>query len=210
LLCLFQVKTCFSNVICGGLCYVQWVEVRGHCLLCWCLWNYWPSLFKLSIHHPVYFLFAMFWCCSNFPHYSDYISIWTILLFYCENSQIQFKNISNIWSESDSLTSKREGKFGFVCLFVFVCVKIVMNFEMSEKYVVIQGANNSRIFLLRGARPQSPHLDLHIACLSNKKILPWQWKTCLSTKSSFPSFKVILLCTLGSLPKKIVLLYVIG
>jgi hypothetical protein len=40
--------------------------------------------------------------------------------------------------------SKREGTFGFVCLFVFVCVKIVMNFEMFEKYVVIQGANNGQ------------------------------------------------------------------
>ena len=31
--------------------YVQWVEMRGGCSLCWYWWNYWPSLYK--------FLFTM-------------------------------------------------------------------------------------------------------------------------------------------------------
>ena len=27
---------------------MQWVKVRGSCLICWYWWNSWPSLFKLS------------------------------------------------------------------------------------------------------------------------------------------------------------------
>ena len=53
---LFQANTWISIEICRGLFtfYVQWVEVRGDCSLCWYWWNYWPSLFKLS-------LFCWYW-----------------------------------------------------------------------------------------------------------------------------------------------------
>jgi len=50
-LCLYQTRTWISNVICRGLCYVQWFEVRGYCLFCWYWWNCWPSLVKLSFHN---------------------------------------------------------------------------------------------------------------------------------------------------------------
>jgi hypothetical protein len=50
-LCLFQARICMSNVICLGLFYVQWFEVRGGCTFCWYWWNCWPSLFKHSFHN---------------------------------------------------------------------------------------------------------------------------------------------------------------
>ena len=50
-LCLLEAKTWISNVICCGLCYVQWFEVRGHCLFCWYWWNCWSSLSKCSFYY---------------------------------------------------------------------------------------------------------------------------------------------------------------
>ena len=35
--------------------YVQWVEVRSDCLFCWCWWNCWPKLFKVSFHNSILF-----------------------------------------------------------------------------------------------------------------------------------------------------------
>ena len=51
-----KIKIWISIDICRGIFtfYVQWVEVRGDCSLCWYWWNYWPSQFKLS-------LFCWYW-----------------------------------------------------------------------------------------------------------------------------------------------------
>jgi hypothetical protein len=38
---------CLSFLVC-----VQWVKVRGDCLICWYWWNWWPLLFKLSQRWP--------------------------------------------------------------------------------------------------------------------------------------------------------------
>ena len=43
-LCLSKVRTWIPNIICHGLIYVQWFEVRSDCSFCW------PSLFKVSLH----------------------------------------------------------------------------------------------------------------------------------------------------------------
>jgi len=50
--CLSLVRTWISNIIhvCLGLFYLQCVEIRDDCSFCWCWWNCWPSLFKLSFH----------------------------------------------------------------------------------------------------------------------------------------------------------------
>ena len=41
---LSQACTFVSNVICRGLLFVQWFEMRGGCsFLCWYWWNWWPS-----------------------------------------------------------------------------------------------------------------------------------------------------------------------
>ena len=42
--CLSEASTWIPNIICHGLLYVQWFEVRGDCSFCW------PSLFKVSLH----------------------------------------------------------------------------------------------------------------------------------------------------------------
>jgi hypothetical protein len=59
--CLVQAKTCISNVICHGLIYVQWFEVRDNCSFCWYWWNCWPSLFKLFLiiwqHSLIFFCY---------------------------------------------------------------------------------------------------------------------------------------------------------
>jgi len=49
-LCLSQCRTWISNVIYRGLCYVQWVEVRGDCSFCWYWWTCWQSLSTLYFH----------------------------------------------------------------------------------------------------------------------------------------------------------------
>jgi hypothetical protein len=53
---LSQVKTWISNVICRGLFYDQWIELRGGCPFCCYWWNYWLSLFKLSFHKSTWTL----------------------------------------------------------------------------------------------------------------------------------------------------------
>ena len=46
-----KVRTWISNVLCRGLFCVQWVKITGDCSLCRYWWNWWPSLFKLSIQN---------------------------------------------------------------------------------------------------------------------------------------------------------------
>ena len=53
---LSQVKTWISNVICRGLFYDQWIELRGGCPFCCYWWNYWLSLFKHSLHKSTWTL----------------------------------------------------------------------------------------------------------------------------------------------------------
>jgi hypothetical protein len=53
---LSQAKTWISNVICRGLLYDQWIELRGGCPFCCYWWNYWLSLFKLSFHKSTWTL----------------------------------------------------------------------------------------------------------------------------------------------------------
>ena len=40
--------------LCGLLCSVSSVKMRGDCSFCWYWWNRWPSLFKLSFHKKLY------------------------------------------------------------------------------------------------------------------------------------------------------------
>ena len=57
--------------------FFQWVKVRGGCSFCWCWWNCFPSLFKLSFHIYILFLFTLSNTTSPF-------SLWTFwLTFYC-------------------------------------------------------------------------------------------------------------------------------
>ena len=35
ILCLYQARTWISNSVCSGLFLIQWIEMRGSCLLCW-------------------------------------------------------------------------------------------------------------------------------------------------------------------------------
>ena len=61
------------------LCSVSSVKPRGYCWTCWCLWNWWPSLFKLPFHK------------TKIKGYAECIMIWQqqvykdLLLhqFYC-------------------------------------------------------------------------------------------------------------------------------
>jgi hypothetical protein len=61
------------------LCSVSSVKLRGYCWTCWCLWNWWPSLFKLPFHK------------TKIKGYAECIMIWqqqvykNLLLhqFYC-------------------------------------------------------------------------------------------------------------------------------
>jgi hypothetical protein len=48
ILCLSQHRTW---IMCHGLSWVQWVQMRGDCSFCWYWWNCWPSLFKFSFHN---------------------------------------------------------------------------------------------------------------------------------------------------------------
>jgi hypothetical protein len=43
--CLFQERTCISNVVCRGLVCVMWMREIDVCSICWYWWNCWPSLF---------------------------------------------------------------------------------------------------------------------------------------------------------------------
>jgi len=52
-LCLCKARTRISNVICHGLFYVQWDEVRCGCSFIWFLCNCWPSMFSLSFHNII-------------------------------------------------------------------------------------------------------------------------------------------------------------
>jgi len=49
-------QTWISSIIYHGLLYVEWYEVKGNSSFIWYRWNFWPSLFKLS-------LFIYWWNC---------------------------------------------------------------------------------------------------------------------------------------------------
>ena len=56
LLCLSYVRTSIINIICRGLLYIQWFEVRNDCWFCRYWWNCWPSLLKLSSDSKMFIL----------------------------------------------------------------------------------------------------------------------------------------------------------
>jgi hypothetical protein len=49
-------QTSIFNVLCHGLLYIQWFEVRNDCWFCRYWWNCWPSLLKLSSDSKMFIL----------------------------------------------------------------------------------------------------------------------------------------------------------
>ena len=54
LFCTSKTRTCISNLIYRGhFCVQSSVRTRGDCLCCWYWWDWWSSLFKLSLHNSI-------------------------------------------------------------------------------------------------------------------------------------------------------------
>ena len=47
IVCFVDIGAIDDHYCLNFLCCVQWVKMRGDCLLCWYWWNWWPLLFKL-------------------------------------------------------------------------------------------------------------------------------------------------------------------
>jgi hypothetical protein len=68
---------------------VQWLEVRGDCLFCWCLWSCWPSIFihKTNILVIVLRRILHTWCNTH---------VHVLYMLYSVNANFELTNANNV------------------------------------------------------------------------------------------------------------------